>query len=706
MLRDLRKEILSMTLRKLTVGSCFSSLLTLWVCYAMAVTTSIWEQSSQKDFSAGKPEKISISSKNEVNLSRELVSVKGDMSELRVWCLAQDSQGNMYAGTGDKGKIFRITKEGEMSLLFDSPETDIFSLVVDKDDNVYAGTSPDGMIYRIRPGQVPETFFSSGEKYVWSMAFDKAGNIYAGTGITGKLYKVSPDGKGEVVYDSNDSHIKCVLSSGDNIYAGTEGSGIIYKVPPDGKAFVLYDTSEREICCLAADADGSLYAGTASGETAPGREEQGPGGPPSPDRERAKRSSAIYQITPDEVVTKIWQSPDPLMFSMIVDGKSLLVGTGDEGKMYSVTPDGDWASVADSDETQVLSLYKTADEVWVATGNSGKLYKLSPKFVKQGMLESQQRDASVTSKWGKISWEADKSEGTDITLSTRSGNTEKPDDTWSEWSDEYVDPSGAEIASPPARFIQWRAKLTSTDGESTPVLKRVTVAYLQRNLKPSVDSVVVTAEQEREEGPSRRPPGRMPGEEPGQGESEKVAFSGKKVIKWQAKDPNGDSMEYSVYFRGTEEQAWKLMEDEIKGTSHPLDSESFPDGTYLIKVVATDSPSNPGDLALSHEKISDPFDIDNTPPKVVELSSAPAGDGRYVVTGKAEDAGSYVKSLVYSIDGGDWKPVFPSDQIFDSKMEHFSFPTEALKEGEHTIAIKAEDAASNVGTAKTVIAGE
>jgi len=238
------------------------------------------------------------------------------------------------------------------------------------------------------------------------------------------------------------------------------------------------------------------------------------------------------------------------------------------------------------------------------------------------------------------------------------------------------------------------------------VLKRVAVAYLQRNLKPSVNSVVVAAEQEREDGPPRRPPGRGPGEEQGKAEPGKVAFSGKKVIKWQAKDPNGDSMEYSVYFRGTEEQAWKLMEDEIKGTSHPLDSESFPDGTYLIKVVVTDSPSNPGDLALSHEKISDPFDIDNTPPKGVELQAALASDGRYVVTGRAEDAGSYVKGLLYSIDGGDWKPVFPSDQIFDSKMEHFSFPTEALAEGEHTIAIKAADAAGNVGTAKTVIAGE
>jgi hypothetical protein len=731
----------STTLAVLTI----LTILTVHVCAVLycsnteAVTTTIWEQSSQKDFDAGKPKDVSITSENEVSLSRALISVEGDMAELRVWCLARDSQGNVYAGTGDKGKIFKIRKKEdsatepsaqpgaqktetrelktdnyELSLLFDSPETDIFCLIVDGDDNIYAGTSPDGIVYRIKPGQVPETFFSSGEKYVWSLAFDKAGNLYAGTGIAGKLYKITPDGKGEVVYDSNDAHIKCVLSSGDNIYAGSEGSGIIYKVSPDGKAFVLYDTAEREISCLAVDAQGNLYAGAASGEAAPGREPagQGPSGPPGLERERAEQKSYVYRITPDEVVTRIWESPDPLVFSMIADGESLMVGTGDEGKVYSVTPDDYWAQLADCEESQVLSLCKvipayagTSGEIWLSTGNSGKLYRLSSNYVKEGTLESQKRDASVTSQWGNISWDAVQAEGVSVALSTRSGNTGKPDDTWSEWSDEYTDPSGEAITSPPARFIQWRAKLTSADGTAAPVLKRVSVAYLQKNLKPSVGSVAITAEQERGEGPPRRPPDRGSAQG-GQRESEKVPLSGKKVIKWQAKDPNDDSLEYSIYFRGAEEQNWKLLEEEVKTTSHPLDSESFPDGTYLIKVVATDSPSNPKDLALSDEEISDPFDIDNTPPKVADLQTASAGEGRYVVTGKVEDATSYVKGVVYSIDGGDWKLIFPSDQIFDSKMEDFSFPTEALTAGEHTIAIKATDAAGNVGTAKTVFSGQ
>jgi len=679
------------------MGLCVTFALLIFSTYCVeAVTTTVWEQNSQGEFSKGKPTDVSISSENEISLSRALIPVEGDMSELRIWCLAQDSQGNMYAGTGEKGRIFKINKDGEISLLFDSPETDIFCLIVDDDDNIYAGTSPDGIIYKIKPDQdVPETFFSTGEKFVWSLAFDKVGNLYAGTGITGKLYKVSPDGEGKVVYDSNEMHIKSLLSSGDYIYAGTEGSGIIYRISSDDKVFVLYDTSEREITCMTVDAHGNLYVSAASGEAIPGREDPGRPGPPGLN-EKAKRRSTVYQITPDDVVTPIWRSPDPLVFSMIVDGDNLMVGTGDEGKLYSVTPDGDWASVADSEESQILSLYKVSDtgEIWFATGNAGKLFKLSSDYLKEGTLESQKQDASVTSKWGNIAWDAVQSDGTDVTLSTRSGNTEKPDDTWSEWSDEYTNPAGAEITSPAARFIQWRAKLTSTDGTATPVLKRVSVAYLQRNLKPSVESVSIGAEQKPGEGPPSRPPSSGPGKE-GPKRSEKVPFSGKRVIKWQATDPNSDSLEYTVYFRGVEEQSWKLLEEELRGASHPLDTESFPDGAYLIRVVATDSPSNPLNLALSDEEISDPFDIDNTPPKVMELQAKSAGEGRYVVTGKVEDAASYVKRIQYSIDGGDWKPMFSSDQIFDSREEHFSFSTEALEAGEHTIAVKANDAAGN-----------
>jgi hypothetical protein len=699
-----------MKLKKIIIKVLFTGyiLLTFGCYYTLAVNTSVWEQSSYMDFGAGKPKDVSLTSENQLTLSKALTPVEGNISELRVWCLVNDSQGNIYAGTGDKGKIFKISKDGQISLLFDSPETDILSLIIDSKDNIYAGSSPDGIIYKIEPDRVPATFFKSEEKYVWSLAFDSSGNLYAGTGINGKIYKISPDGKGEVVYDSTETHIKCLLSSGCSIYAGGEGSGIIYKISSDGKAFVLYDTSENEISSLVMGSDGNIYASAVAGEAGPpAREQQEQGAPPLKTGGKPggkERRSLIYQITPDGVATEIWESPDPIVYTLMVDGENIIAGTGSEGNIYSVKSNGDWIAVTDCGESQVLAIYKvnSTDEIWIATGNPAKIYKLSVNYVKEGTLESQKWDASVISKWGSISWDTVTTGNTGMTLSTHTGNTEKPDDTWSAWSEEYSDANGSAITSPPARFIQWRVKLTSTDGTATPMLKSVSVSYLQKNLKPSIDTVVIASEQEKPGGPPRKPqiPG-ADGDDPSK--SDNTPINGKRVINWQAKDPNSDSLEYSVYFRGTEEQNWKLLKDEIKNTSYPLDTESFPDGAYFVKVVAIDSPDNPKDIALSEEKISNRFVIDNTPPAVVELQTTQSGNDIYVITGRTEDIASYIKNIVYSIDGGDWKPLFPSDQVFDSKKEIFSFSTDQLKAGEHTVVIKATDAAGNVGSAKTVV---
>ncbi|MGB9595681.1 MAG: hypothetical protein ACPL7B_05320 [Candidatus Poribacteria bacterium] len=668
---------------------------TLAICNIYAVTTSVWEQSTYKDFSSGKPKNVVLSSKDQVMLSRALTPVNGNISELRIWCLAQDSQGNTYLGTGDKGKIIKITKDEQASLFFDSPETDIISIIIDKNDNIYAGSSPDGIIYKIEPNKVPTTFFKSEEKYIWSLAFDNSGNLYAGTGINGKIYKISPDGKGEMIYDSTETHIKCLLNYKNSIYAGGEGSGIIYKIS-DGKAFVIYDTSEKEISSLVIGSDGNLYASAVSGDGGQQQKDQ-EGQPPSG---KAEQKAIIYQITDDGVATAIWESPSPIIFSMIPDGDKLLVGTGNDGNIYLVERNGEWSTISDCEESQIVALYRAKDtnEIWLTTGNPAKVYKLSNNYIKEGTIESKKYDTSVISKWGNISWDSELPANTSIVLSTRSGNTEKPDDTWSNWSEEYSDSSGTTITSPPARFIQWRAKLTSADGTITPILKRVSIAYLQKNLKPYFESVTIGSEQERPETQPRRP-----GADGSQTKTETVPMNGKKIIKWQAKDLNDDTLEYSVFFKGIDEQNWKLLKDELKTTSYQIDTESFPDGVYQIKVVASDSPSNPKDVALSEEEISDRFIIDNTPPIVLDLQANTSDNGKYIITGRAEDTTGYIKSMVYSIDGGSWKPMYPSDQVFDSKKETFSFPIDTLKTGEHTIVVKATDSAGNVGSAKTVI---
>ena len=64
--------------------------------------------------------------------------------------------------------------------------------------------------------------------------------------------------------------------------------------------------------------------------------------------------------------------------------------------------------------------------------------------------------------------------GTQIAYDTRSGATPQPDGSWSAW--QPVGAGGA-IASPAARYIQYRARMTSSTGVVSPTLKRVQIIF-------------------------------------------------------------------------------------------------------------------------------------------------------------------------------------------------------------------------------------
>ena len=70
----------------------------------------------------------------------------------------------------------------------------------------------------------------------------------------------------------------------------------------------------------------------------------------------------------------------------------------------------------------------------------------------------------------ELDWEGDAPQGTDVRLEFRTGPTPVYDDaSWSEWC-----AAGTE-AAPKARFLQWRAVLTTCDATATPAVRQVTV---------------------------------------------------------------------------------------------------------------------------------------------------------------------------------------------------------------------------------------
>jgi hypothetical protein len=181
------------------------------------------------------------------------------------------------------------------------------------------------------------------------------------------------------------------------------------------------------------------------------------------------------------------------------------------------------------------------------------------------------------------------------------------------------------------------------------------------------------------------------------------AHKTERTVSWEAKDPDGDKLDYKLCYRGTGEKEWKLLKDELTVTSYTWDTETVPDGEYELRVVASDSPSNPPDKAQTGEKVSEPILIDNTRPTIESLKAVPAGEGQWKIGGKAVDAMSIIVEIQYSADSKDWVAVDPAGGIFDSKTAEFEFTLKKLDKGEHTVAVKAADAAGNRGVGKVVL---
>ena len=572
----------------------------------------------------------------------------------KVWALVEDSAGNLYAGTGNEGKIYKIAADSDTAeLYYNSPEVTIYSLAVGPDDALYAGTGPDGLIYKITDATTPPTtLLNESDKYVWALEFDDDGNLYAATGTDGKIYKITPDGESSVLFDAEEKNIMTLLLHENGFYAGSSDNGIIYQIADDGTAKVIYQAKEKEVRALEMDSQGNLYAAVVTSEPAePSRGRRGSNGPPTPSGPPPpgggapqENKSNIYKIRPDGTAVSVWNSPEPLILAIVLESDSqILVGTGDEGKLYRVNPmSGDAVEVGKCSANQVVAIHqKKVDgdtKTLLATGNPGKLFNLTATYVEEGTLESTVHDARSLSRWGKLSWEGEMAEGTAISFTTRTGNTKKPDDTWSDWSDELTTAEGSQVPNGDGQFVQWRAKFTTSDTAQTPVLKKVTLASVQANIEPRFTSIEIDdgtggGNQEtgrRASGGNLPPPSRRGGDSGGSS-SGSDAPSKKWKISWKVEDANSDTLQYTVYYKGVDESNWRLLKKELSSANYEWDITTVPDGRYTLKVVATDKLSNPVGWAKSAEKMSPPVEIDNTQPAIGEIQVTANGDNTYKI---------------------------------------------------------------------------
>ena len=200
--------------------------------------------------------------------------------------------------------------------------------------------------------------------------------------------------------------------------------------------------------------------------------------------------SAVYRINPDNTVETLWSSKEENVYDVLALEKQILFSTDQNGRIYGLAPDRRVTLVTETKEGETTRLLPADHSILAATGNMGRIFRLGEGPGPSGSYEAPVHDSGTASRWGSISWRADLPAGCKLAFRTRSGNSAKPDRTWSEWSEPLTDPAGSRISSPNARFIEWKAEMTGTNG-ATPLLNSVTLAYLPQNSPPVIHSINV-----------------------------------------------------------------------------------------------------------------------------------------------------------------------------------------------------------------------
>jgi len=721
-----------------------------------AATTTTWEMNTYQDFLKGRFRGVSLDRDGRLTLAPKLDTVFSS-GQPAIWSMVQAPDGSLYAGTGHRGRVYRIDASGASTLVWTADEPEVFAVALDARGVLYAATSPDGKVYRIEKGKATE-FFAPKTKYIWSLAFAGDGSLLVGTGAPANVYRVDKSGKGELYYETGQSHVTALaIDAKGNALAGTEPNGILYRISARDKAFVLYDANLPEIRSVVPMPDGTVYAAALGGAmanrlgaqasalsaplsvtvTAPATsitvsENAQSGADIKPKADATKQAasasaaaaqvatpvaeisgvekSALYKINPDGTVETLWSSKEENVYSMLVEpGGGIVFATDAQGRVYRLSRDRKAALLVETNEGEATRLIDGSNGLLAATGDSGKLFRLGRTPGADGSYESPVHDSGTVARWGRLSWRSD---GGKASFSTRSGNSARPDKTWSDWSEALTDPQGSLVRSPNARYIQWRTDLSGPGAG----VENVTIAYLPQNNPPVVRSINVST-QASAGGPAKTTASSSASAAysitvTDTGEASSAAGTPTQALShgansqiqvtWQADDADGDRLSYTLYFRGEDEKEWKLLRANIAENSMLLDGDVLADGRYYFRVVASDRPSNAANVAREDELVSAPVLVDNTPP-VVTLSAPRRTDGRVEVDADVVDQTSPLRRCEYSLDAGPWIPVEAADGVTDSPREQFHIAVDKLRPGEHLLVVRAYDTANNAGLAKVVV---
>jgi hypothetical protein len=624
-----------------------------------SITTVEKKFNSLSDYIKGHFKGISISEDGKLSLSYEIKDLVKP-SENLVFSAATDQKGVIYLGTGHSGKLYKI-QDGKIKEVYKTGEPDIFALTVDNGGNLYFASSPNGKIYKMdKKGKVKE-FFNSEDRFYWQLAV-KRGKLYvAAGGNRGKLYII--DLKTALLlktYEIDELNVFKLFLKGNKIYIGGSNKGTVYEIKGENKESI-FQSDKREIKGIFVNDKDEIFV--ALGGSSLSKES-------TKNRIIIRKTVSfgkIVKINKDGETEIIWKSKNEMPYDLTGAENKILWVTGNKGRVYSYNK-GKVSLIGELKGEIGVSLTRCGDKFIGLYNFPAGVFEIDNKLIEKGIYTSDIIDTGTLSTYGNFYL---KSKG-DVFASYRGGNTEEPDNSWTEWSPYMKD--SFKITLNKKRFFQIRIKMEKK--VNIPFLEEIRFFYLPVNRKPIIERLIVDGLQ------------KISRKSLFFGKTSSVKNNNKKIItiNYRVVDSDKDKLVFTLFIKRRGEKKWDIIKKDFYDNRFILDSTNYEEGSYIVKLLASDLPSNPKNIAKSSYKISNPFIIDYTSPEI-KFSQVTGNTIKF----KVVDNLSFISKVSYHTGDRKWKILFPDDKLFDSKEESFTIDKKTSK----IYIIKAEDKRGN-----------
>lgn len=650
---------------------------------AFAVGTRHFVIQSASEFEAGELLGVAVDSLGKLTPGLDLAKIEVSAVDA-VWAVHHNETG-LYLATGNEGKLVRV-EQGKATTVASYPTMALTS-VTEAFGKIVVATLPGGKVLELK-GDKLETFVDLGVKtHIWALSYDaKARALYAATGPEGKLYRITQDGTAQVYFDAEESHLVSVLADGKRVLVGSSGEGRLYEVSAPGRAQVIYDFGVTEVRSMVTAPDGAIYAianELKSGGGTKTIDKTKPGEPNS--RDSKGGSGKLFRFS-DAGPEELFSDKDEHFISLTLDSAGLpVVGTGEKGRLIRVGQEHNRTILSDVEERQISASVFLKDGGWVIASDPVVVHPIVATFGKEATWTSEVLDSGIRARFGRPAWD----QTGKVTVEARSGNTKKPDNSWSSWSSNLVPSQPVDV--PQGRFLQLRARLLSPDAS----LERIDIPYLTDNLRAVVTKVEAktAADTEGSTGISAS------------GSPVDDKSTSKVKLTWSVDNPDDDQLRYRVEYRPKSGGDWvDVLEPGAVHQSKSFDwnTADVPEGQYIVRVSASDELSNPPARVQRHAQVSDQILVDNTSPHFRGIAATTTRVSGTVVDG----IGPIQRLEIKATAQVEWIPFEPEDGIFDQNSEKFSFDYSSfdLKPGA-LITLRVYDTAGNFEVAHLRVPG-